>query len=147
MFAKEKADRIVPDQGLHDLVASSPGSGQTHEDDVPAKAESVVEDSSKGEQYVEVANIPLRIRYMAFSFVLFMSTGAAFAESTIGPLKSTLLRELQINSEYSYGHQVPCEVDADESDTQFSTVSTSSNVVNTLLPLIGGIAMDYVGGV
>lgn len=46
-----------------------------------------------------VTQIPLHMRLIAFSFVLFFSTGAAFAESTIGPLKSTLLRELKINSE------------------------------------------------
>lgn len=42
--------------------------------------------------------MPLRVRLIAFSFVLFFSTGAAFAESTIGPLKSTLMRELGMNS-------------------------------------------------
>ena len=32
-------------------------------------------------------------------------------------------------------------------DTQVSTISTASNVVNTIMPVIGGIGMDYVGGV
>lgn len=94
------------------------------------------------DQPVSPGQIPLRMRLLAFSFVLFFSTGAAFAESTIGPLKSTLRRELNINSELQI-----CRECADHLDTQFSTVSTASNVVNTVLPLVGGIAMDYVGGV
>ena len=43
-------------------------------------------------------HIPMRLRIMAFAFVLFFSTGAAFAEVTMGPLKSTLQRELGLNS-------------------------------------------------
>jgi len=43
-------------------------------------------------------HIPMKLRIMAFAFVLFFSTGAAFAEVTMGPLKSTLQRELGLNS-------------------------------------------------
>ena len=43
-------------------------------------------------------HIPMKLRIMAFAFVLFFSTGAAFAEVTMGPLKSTLIRELGLNS-------------------------------------------------
>ena len=45
-------------------------------------------------------HIPMKLRIMAFAFVLFFSTGAAFAEVTMGPLKSTLVKELGLNSMY-----------------------------------------------
>jgi hypothetical protein len=44
--------------------------------------------------------IPMKYRIMAVSFILFFSTGAAFAEVTMGPLKSTLQKKLDLNSEY-----------------------------------------------
>jgi hypothetical protein len=46
-------------------------------------------------------HIPMKLRIMAFAFVLFFSTGAAFAEVTMGPLKSTLQRELGLNSTFA----------------------------------------------
>jgi hypothetical protein len=43
-------------------------------------------------------HIPMKLRIMAFAFILFFSTGAAFAEVTMGPLKSTLQKKLDLNS-------------------------------------------------
>lgn len=43
-------------------------------------------------------HIPMKLRIMAFAFVLFFSTGAAFAEITMGPLKSTLVKQLGLSS-------------------------------------------------
>jgi hypothetical protein len=48
----------------------------------------------------QVSDIPLKYRLMALSCILFFTTGSAFAESTLGPLKSTFVRELKINSEW-----------------------------------------------
>jgi hypothetical protein len=86
--------------------------------------------------------IPMKYRIMAFAFVVFFSTGAAFAEVTMGPLKSTLVRELGLTSTSISPNQASS---ADQVDVQFATVSTASNLVNTLLPAIGGITMDYFG--
>lgn len=47
----------------------------------------------------QIDDIPLKYRLMAFCFVVFFSTGAAFAEMTLGPLKSTLVKELKLTSE------------------------------------------------
>lgn len=44
-------------------------------------------------------DIPLKYRLVALVTILFYTTGAAFAESTLGPLKSTFVKELNINSE------------------------------------------------
>lgn len=46
----------------------------------------------------QVTDTPLKYRLIALSCILFFTTGAAFAESTLGPLKSTFVRELKINS-------------------------------------------------
>lgn len=44
-------------------------------------------------------DIPTKYRMIALVSILFYTTGAAFAESTLGPLKSTFVKELKINSE------------------------------------------------
>lgn len=77
----------------------------------------------------QVTDTPLHLRLIALSMILFFTTGAAFAESTLGPLKSTFVRELKINN------------------AQFASISTASNLVNTVLPLIGGTVMDYYGSI
>lgn len=46
-------------------------------------------------------DIPQRYRWTALAFILVYTTGAAFSEATLGPLKSTLLKELKINSKSS----------------------------------------------
>ncbi|WVR03906.1 hypothetical protein IAU60_000905 [Kwoniella sp. DSM 27419] len=74
-------------------------------------------------------DIPWKYRIPAFAMILLFGTGATFCDVTIGPLKSTLRRELKITN------------------TQFSTVNTAMNIVNTVLPMLGGLTMDYVGGV
>lgn len=43
--------------------------------------------------------IPNRYRWTAFALVIFFATGSSFAEAVLGPLKSTLLKQLRINSE------------------------------------------------
>lgn len=82
---------------------------------------------ARSEYPVQVTDTPLHLRLIALSMILFFTTGAAFAESTLGPLKSTFVRELKINN------------------AQFASISTASNLVNTVLPLIGGTVMDYYG--
>lgn len=77
----------------------------------------------------QVTDTPLHLRLIALSMILFFTTGAAFAESTLGPLKSTFVKELKINN------------------AQFASISTASNLVNTVLPLIGGTVMDYYGSI
>lgn len=44
------------------------------------------------------AYIPQRYRWIAFSMIIFFATGSSFAEGTLGPLKSTLVKNLKINS-------------------------------------------------
>jgi hypothetical protein len=46
------------------------------------------------------AYIPQKYRWIAFSMIIFFATGSGFAEGTLGPLKSTLVKQLKINSKY-----------------------------------------------
>jgi hypothetical protein len=59
--------------------------------DFPAKAMEKI-------STLQTVDIPQRYRWTAFAFILVYSTGAAFTDSVLGPLKSTLLKELKINS-------------------------------------------------
>ena len=71
--------------------------------------------------------IPLRHRLLAFSMIILFATGSSFAENILSPLKSTLKEELDINN------------------AQYGVVSAATNLVNTILPIIGGIGMDHWG--
>lgn len=71
--------------------------------------------------------IPWRYRLMSFWMILFFATGSSYAESTLSPLKSTLRKELKI------------------SNAQYGAIASASSLVNTILPIIGGIGMDHWG--
>jgi len=49
-----------------------------------------------------VVDIPWKYRIPAFCMILLWGTGASFADVTIGPLKSTLIKQLGINSESAW---------------------------------------------
>ncbi|BEJ14818.1 hypothetical protein CspHIS471_0405850 [Cutaneotrichosporon sp. HIS471] len=103
---------------------------QTADNDLTADADKKEESVSASDVTpLQVTDTPLKYRIIALSCILFFTTGAAFAESTLGPLKSTFVRELKINN------------------AQFASISTASNLVNTMLPLIGGTVMDYYGSI
>jgi hypothetical protein len=87
-------------------------------------------------------HIPLRYRLSALGFIIFITTGIEFAESTLGPLKHTLVTELEVDSESHEGVPWP---DWRMPDAQFGVITTSTNLVNTILPILGGIGMDYYG--
>jgi hypothetical protein len=62
--------------------------------------------------------------------------GSSFSESTLGPLKSTLVKELGINS------RSRCRLRnlhlTDPPDARYGTLSSATSVVNMFLPIIGG---------
>jgi hypothetical protein len=114
------------------------------------------------------ADIPWRYRLLAFSMILFFATSSSFCENTLGPLKSTLVKELKISSELEYltsfssSIALPgLHVDPHRKwwlwpvararleltlDAQYGAIASASSLVNTILPIIGGIGMDYVSG-
>lgn len=52
-----------------------------------------------GVEAVIKPDIPWRYRLLAFSMIIFFATSSSFCENTLGPLKSTLIKELKITSE------------------------------------------------
>lgn len=72
---------------------------RTHEGDMPTEEKAEIERPVSVEpSLLHVSDIPTKYRLIALSCILFMTTGASFAESTLGPLKSTFMKELDINS-------------------------------------------------
>ena len=71
--------------------------------------------------------IPLKYRLATFAMILFFATGSSYAEATLSPLKSTLVKKLKINN------------------AQYGAIASASSLVNTILPIIGGIGMDHWG--
>jgi hypothetical protein len=54
--------------------------------------------------------IPLRTKLVAYSMIIFFSTGAFFSESTLGPLKSTLKANLNISSGFASAALIRCPI-------------------------------------
>lgn len=88
--------------------------------------------------------IPQKYRWIAFSMIIFFATGSGFSEGTLGPLKSTLIKQLKINSEYRYLCVVGRE-DAEGVDAQYGAIASADNLINTILPIVGGIGIDHWG--
>lgn len=61
-------------------------------------AGSVDEKASPDAPLSHVAQIPRKYRLGALAFIIFITSGIEFAESTLGPLKHTLITELDVNS-------------------------------------------------
>ncbi|OCF39673.1 hypothetical protein I317_06528 [Kwoniella heveanensis CBS 569] len=83
-------------------------------------------DVSQDLEEKEVA-MPWRYRLAAFSMILFFATGSSYLEGVAAPLKSTFRSELKITN------------------AQYGAIASASSLVNTVLPIIGGIGMDYWG--
>ncbi|WVQ84824.1 hypothetical protein IAT38_006981 [Cryptococcus sp. DSM 104549] len=97
---------------------------------VPTLASQPLQSEQDGEigvaEELEV-EIPLKYRIMAFSMILFFSTGSSWMQGVSSPLKSTFKKQLGITN------------------AQYGTISSASSLVNTVLPIIGGVGMDYWG--
>lgn len=95
----------------------------------PSHSASDDEKTDHSEPVVDAAPkiIPLRYRLATFAMILFFATGSSYAEATLSPLKSTLVKKLKINN------------------AQYGAIASASSLVNTILPIIGGIGMDHWG--
>lgn len=76
---------------------------------------------------VFITGHPWRVKGPALACVLLMTLGSNFASSSISPLKSTLKKQLGINN------------------AQYAVLDTADSLINTILPIISGIAVDYYG--
>jgi len=76
---------------------------------------------------VEVSYHHWRIKWAALSLALFLTAGSNYASSIIPPLKSTLQKELVIDN------------------AQYAVLDTADALLNTILPILSGVAIDYFG--
>ncbi|OCF73363.1 hypothetical protein I204_06595 [Kwoniella mangroviensis CBS 8886] len=72
-------------------------------------------------------SIPRKYRFIAFSMIIFFATGSSFLQAITSPLKSTFKKELGVTN------------------AQYGAIASASSLVNTILPIIGGVGMDYWG--
>nr|AOR51678.1 MFS general substrate transporter [Phaffia rhodozyma] len=70
---------------------------------------------------------PWRYKGPALACILLLTLGSNFAGSALSPLKSTLIKELKINN------------------AQYGVISSASSLINAVLPIFSGIAIDYYG--
>jgi hypothetical protein len=89
-----------------------------------------------------VEQIPWRYKLAAGSMIILFAFGSSLSESTFGPLKSTLIEELGITSRSTSPTSRLTGVDA-----QYGAIASASSLVNTILPIVGGIYMDHVGDI
>ncbi|KAK7040121.1 hypothetical protein VNI00_009926 [Paramarasmius palmivorus] len=74
-----------------------------------------------------IKDYPWRYKGPALACVLFFSLGSNWATTALSPLKSTLKEELNINN------------------AQYGVVVSANHLVNTLVPIFSGMAIDYYG--
>ncbi|KAI8868423.1 MFS general substrate transporter [Ramicandelaber brevisporus] len=75
----------------------------------------------------ELAKTPWRYKAVVLLCCLFMSMGSHYANNTLSSLKSTLKKDLHITN------------------TQFGALTSTVFLINTIMPFIGGVAMDTLG--
>ncbi|KAF4126952.1 Major Facilitator Superfamily [Geosmithia morbida] len=79
------------------------------------------------DDYEKPRDFPLSWKLVALVSGIMLSWGSSFSENTLGPLKSTFKKELKITN------------------SQYGAISSATSLVNTVLPIIGGYALDYYG--
>ncbi|GAA5841028.1 hypothetical protein JCM3766R1_006641 [Sporobolomyces carnicolor] len=92
--------------------------------------DSITDDSASVEERSDVSSIPQhpwRIKAPALLLTLFLTLGSNFASSSISPLKSTIKKELGVNN------------------AQYADIATADSLINTILPILTGVAVDYFG--
>ncbi|KAF9876776.1 major facilitator superfamily transporter [Colletotrichum karsti] len=76
---------------------------------------------------VEIRDFPWAWKATALVCGVALSWGSSFSENTLGPLKSTLIKQLDINN------------------SQYGAISSATSLVNTILPILGGYGLDHYG--
>ncbi|RCH95918.1 hypothetical protein CU098_010196, partial [Rhizopus stolonifer] len=75
----------------------------------------------------QLSNKPWKYKIVALLCAMFLAMGSHFAAHTLGAMKSTIKKEFGI------------------SNSQYGILQSSVSIVNTILPLIGGIFIDAFG--
>nr|GAT50931.1 MFS transporter [Mycena chlorophos] len=84
-------------------------------------------DSETDLETLKRVDYPWKIKGPAVLCVLLFDLGSNWASASLSPLKSTLKTELGINN------------------AQYGVTASASSLVNTVVPIVGGVAMDWFG--
>ncbi|ESK92084.1 mfs transporter [Moniliophthora roreri MCA 2997] len=87
----------------------------------------VVPDEQRPTVTVPTSDYPWKYKGPALFCVLFFSLGSNWAVGALSPLKSTLKQELDINN------------------AQYGVIVSANQLVNTVVPVVSGMAIDYYG--
>ncbi|KAL6915324.1 hypothetical protein FSST1_006819 [Fusarium sambucinum] len=93
----------------------------------PDEKGSTQETHSPVEATEQPKDFPLTWKITALVCGVALSWGSSFSENTLGPLKSTLKKQLDITN------------------SQYGAISSATSLVNTILPIIGGWGLDHYG--
>ncbi|KXH56596.1 hypothetical protein CSAL01_03430 [Colletotrichum salicis] len=74
-----------------------------------------------------IRDFPWTWKATALACGVALSWGSSFSENTLGPLKSTLIKNLDINN------------------SQYEAISSATSLVNTVFPILGGYGLDHHG--
>ncbi|KAM0789544.1 hypothetical protein ACM66B_000358 [Microbotryomycetes sp. NB124-2] len=110
--------------------ASSQRSGSEEDDE--KQADSIKQVAASGEEdevstTLPAPQMPWRYKWLALLVIVLLPIGNTWADSSMSPLKATLRRELKITN------------------TQYGVIDSASNIVNSVWPIIGGMALDWWG--
>ncbi|KAJ3961420.1 hypothetical protein N0V92_001917 [Colletotrichum tropicale] len=121
MAAEKPADRPVP--AAEDADVATP---VRFDSDADEKRITDVSSSPSGDP-VEIRDFPWTWKLTALICGVALSWGSSFSENTLGPLKSTLIKQLDITN------------------SQYGAISSATSLVNTILPILGGYGLDHYG--
>ncbi|KAJ6625112.1 major facilitator superfamily domain-containing protein [Mycena sp. CBHHK59/15] len=110
---------------MSSLPLPSPPSPDFDDSKVPVRDEDRVDTEVHSD--LDIVNYPWRVKGPALLCVLMFTIGSNWAASALSPLKSTLKKALNINN------------------AQYGVIASANSLVNTVLPIIGGIAIDWFG--
>ncbi|KAF7551906.1 hypothetical protein G7Z17_g4684 [Cylindrodendrum hubeiense] len=78
-------------------------------------------------QEIPPPDIPWKYKWVALACIVILPMGEKWSSAALGPLKSTLREELGINN------------------TQFGIISSADSFINSILPIVGGMVLDWFG--
>ncbi|GJC88637.1 major facilitator superfamily domain-containing protein 1 [Colletotrichum liriopes] len=141
MASEKPMDRPLPAAGDGDI--DTPARPEADEKRITDIASYPSEDSD------EVKDFPWRWKLTALVCGVALSWGSSFSENTLGPLKSTMIKQLDINnSQVSIRHDIVTIVENGRPKTnppKYGAISSATSLVNTILPIVGGYGLDHYG--
>lgn len=114
--SKKKA---TDEQGVYDGPTLDAGASSSNKSHAAADADEALE--------YEREELALKTRFGALALLLFLAAGANWGDSALGPLKSTIVKELKIDN------------------TQYGIIASAVQLTNTIIPIFSGLWIDRYG--